>query len=1333
MKKQNDTPHQNDLLSVYQTIDYNYFTNTKMETFGGLYLQSPAPGSGKTSSAEKTIEKLLNEPQKLKEMYAHYGLPYPETGPKFIYLSTQKNLTGDILLKNSNASVHNLSSQDEVFQNQLETIYDNSISDFKKEATSVFCEMLGLDDLIENGGTQKKSLCAYYRRFKLMQYQEMDHKGEEINKQKENYFKELHSEILKSIESLLDEFQVLMKFNEFNTLSSTRLEKEKETFQIQKAQFQKRLKELFSGFLKYWDKTIRTKKPIQPNESEIVYEEFVFEALKKRYFHFLKGHKILDFYPGMLASQQDVLTMTYSKFIYSNFDPLYDYCSILEAPYIKNTILVCDEIDAFYTILKDSILNSIAKPKLNYNALLTEIHKILSSVDDLYNDKKKKELHIQGRFYNREKGDYQVVENVWDFLKNEYENLCSKYNPSYSYVIPNDLMQGSNFFYQNAIGSYSFSSSKKIKKITLDSKNCTYLFGENKQTEKEENTDRNIYSYYEELTNYFQTFSRMFLHHIFPYYLFYYVEEFRKQRHIYEQELKKVTLSSLIQLGKLNKKKAVKYLKNCLIYFNFCVNTKELEETVFYQAMKLRLESYFEIDYRKVSQEESFPIRYRRMYFDLYNLISDNQLEGVITNTIQLYPYQMYLCPEDILVKLCSKCRVLGMSATAFVGGIKNFDMEWVREWTPLYDISKEEEELEKAYLSTKWKQESQIDYRFQDIYVDDHFFDEETPKKNFEKLALHYIKNEIKIDYHHNRFALELARKYMTFVRSYVSFRDSGLPAMLIYNNYLPKESENRNDVVCISHLKTLMELLNRYLHFSNTEHLLVFSANDLKNNKVQKTIEIPHKNQQPLVLMTTYQSAGLGTNALVLKKEPYEQSDILQINDFGFDLSHVDIPCICCNEVTNFLPMEPKEYKKTYEEVKWELEIIQAIHTLCMKKEIPYSDMQGLITSILNPSQDQRRSVKDTFSNAWYQFRNISQAVGRLDRTSNKYKKQLYMTATHLKFPKKLIEQVPFVAKTKPIRFLLSQLEEPHAKTDTWDYYRLNRSALDFKQKMVPFPNNPLYRKDPRQYIKEYKELVAYFHGHFVLTEEEYQKVPRKYRRYYIKVEPELSYFIEVDKLWDVSIKISKSKCPPDKYKPFCLESFGLLPFFTSKKTRNILLSQGYCDPVGKKIDYLPLPNILEKVKGDIFESIGDAYFQTYFGWILSDQIIWKQDSSIDTDIDDLASESFEKFDRYARLEDTIILGIEYKNRKRDMPQSDFDKYWNRMEQLGVSHAIVLNSIAMDEQKGYHYHINHKDGKSMLVLTCLLTKKLDFEPKAFFDVQEFLRSVKTRKEEDV
>ena len=1294
------------IIQTYQKIDEEYFLSK--DHFHGIYFQFPVTGSGKTYSAKATIEKLLKNQEALKETYSYHNLSYPEGhAPKFIFLSPQKNLRDEINFDFSgyNVTVGYIQSlSDGVMQylNSL-TSHLNNNENIAGGLYDFLTNIIGLNNLNElRKSSQDTTFCSIWLKAKSLEKTKVSEK-----KQYEKLRIALYE-----LTCTYDRYHLFKRNNNLSNNQNNYELMERESFDMAVIRFKNIINDMFNTILKSnLFKNIESNEILENNDPDMY---FGYLQGKGSYSEYGNGKWISEMFPCTLISQCDVIVTTYQKFFKPNFDPFYKNERIDQSPYIKNTILICDEIDALYEIILDECLEEAINIHSDLNQSVIGIAHFIDIINsDKLDESRKRMVKAKGR-HKGENGNTEEIPNIQEYLTNNFNELNKKHKIYHSYMLDESLGTGDNsFFYQNT-NLKLYNNSGNINNIFEI--NEQYILG-GKHNEK---PYCSIQEYYNDLRSFVDDFIRIFMNHVFKQYLFYPDHKFgRWILNTFPPE-KRPTINQLIKKGVLPKSTMIDALDKFFVFFR---NESESLKKECALVIESWYEFYYRLSKRKIvdtNSEEFEIVRFQKGYFDLITVNTDDPKDSFKGFSLDIVPEKVRKAPEDVLVRLASETKILGLSATGYVGGINNFNLPYIYEHCQIYQTPYEY--LVEVYLKQKYENIHQVNMTFNNVFVQDDDLKICENRSSLEREILHFLQNEQNIS---DRL---LIRRYLIFARTYKIFLENNITSLLMFNPFLPNKV--KKDVINAQYLNEIFKKIIQYVKPSllpqmNSEELYFFrlDSKDLNEQKVFDEIQAMHKQGYPVFVITSYQSASKGTSKLILKKQPYEEDSIITMNDFGFNSDFVDFQAICCTEKTQFIPYIDSSTIDIKKKHKDNLLISNRLHRLwAVNKEISFMQFKELQKSYIFTKRVEQ-SLKNILSYAWYQYEGIAQSTGRLDRTSNKYKNFFFITDLALPIPQELISGIPKTSLNPYMNFILDGLKSNQFldgrkfknTEQAMLYNRVNTVALDFKKKTVPFEINPEYRKDPALYIQQYKKINHFINGHYHLDENQFNQFgldseyPLQYMNYYLDLtNRNNAYFqIEYERLSDISILFVTTK--NEKYLKYDFKTFNLEPYFKINWIRDILVKNGFQIP-NKKARYMLLPNIMYKVKGNLFETIGNEIFTQLFHLELKDIID-----------DDLST--FEQFDQYIVQKGKAFIAIEYKNRSYDAKQYEFEKYFRRLESLGLSKAIIVNSLPLEDKKDAQCHLEIRDDYMILVVPYLLDKKLNFCSNFTKEIQQFIQ----------
>lgn len=364
--------------------------------------------------------------------------------------------------------------------------------------------------------------------------------------------------------------------------------------------------------------------------------------------------------------------------------------------------------------------------------------------------------------------------------------------------------------------------------------------------------------------------------------------------------------------------------------------------------------------------------------------------------------------PEIVLSDLCSRCLVLGMSATATVETVThNYNLKWLKENIKNYhDMVREDEELS-GYIADfiKRRYNAYRDGRIQfDIVVVPDYDNMETedlidPDIVFKHVGTAKIRRDMhkclmdstgfSVDEKTNDYYFKRYLALLFVLYNFASRRN--IQSILIMENRIFTNSEfDRDKSVVI--LKKMLEYINKELCLGDDsiDVRTLYSSNfNQEWGKIRKDLE-DNNTPKRIAILSTYSSIGTGQDLAYKIPDKYKGTTVCIDRRYdGEDVSVKDLDGLYfCNQTNLAVNLNDIIDQKKL------MELIIQTEELCENMEISPEMMYGAIKtgfklhrierakdirhlSMRNPAYD-TPSIKAAMS------LRLCQSIGRLDRTS-------------------------------------------------------------------------------------------------------------------------------------------------------------------------------------------------------------------------------------------------------------------------------------------------------------------------------------------------------------
>lgn len=632
-------------------------------------------------------------------------------------------------------------------------------------------------------------------------------------------------------------------------------------------------------------------------------------------------------YPAVFTSERQIFFLSMDKFLRGNstlIEPTYQF---LNHEIIENAIIFIDEFDS----TKDTILNKIISDnlhnKINYIQLFNTIYSNLNR--------------------NFPKNFIEISKDIMIKVTNMAQIIHKKYNMNYLYKTSNNFPKNNNNFIFHDYKHHNIFNANENNYITLIRDNTENICWIDMVPEKPSLDENNIFNLLSQIKGFivfFQNTINILAHR--------YCKQKNSKRESYDIEFTiDKAINSIVELFNIEGE-----------YKNFIINGILSNNNI-----------------RNNSISSNIDLSFYEKGFRYYDFIDDENHD--FESKIMLSAFSN--TPEKVLLNICNKAKVIGISATATLNSvISNYDIDYLKLKlnNRYYSISKEDRLSlqEKFNLLNKGYENVNIHTEF---ISGDNNYSENSWKNLFnnEEMAL-AIYNSIELlqcekIYIKKRY-LKIAKAYKEFI----SHKD--IKSFLCMLNKHPLDNDISLDKSILKEIFNYIieDILgkNSNLSYDSTVIYMQSQNFNLKKDELQARLF----NGEKIFVISVYQTIGVGQN---LQYNFNQDTNIVKINDRtslkqkDFDAIYLDKPT---NIVVNLLNGITEEnfvkYIYQVEFLKYRGEISLSVATNNIRKAFRY--FIGEDFSKYSGNLYQCTSVKLAITKI------IIQAIGRICRTSYK-----------------------------------------------------------------------------------------------------------------------------------------------------------------------------------------------------------------------------------------------------------------------------------------------------------------------------------------------------------
>lgn len=652
--------------------------------------------------------------------------------------------------------------------------------------------------------------------------------------------------------------------------------------------------------------------------------------------------------------------------------------------------------------------------------------------------------------------------------------------------------------------------------------------------------------------------------------------------------------------------------------------------------------------------------------------------------------------PEKILVEICKRARVFGISATAnydtLLGNYALYNYVIPKLKTKYFVLTEEENEVLKQHFEKSICCYDKVKIHVNEISCNTQYCEEawkdvfESPddRETAYATVMQAIGNTAdKNDYLKTRY-LRLAKVFKTFIEN------DRISSYLCLLTTFPEKNKPEMDKEALATIYNL--IAKGKSNFNSNVQILKGNNYDKKKDEIQKKLTAGNR----ILVISTYQTVGAGQN---LQYEiPKEQVDkVIQINNFkksdkkDFDALYLDKPTMLMTLLGE--SSEPKDFAKYLAQIEY----------LKASGEITHSNSRRLIGEAFKHYfyKERLNLLKSTeiASYSSYATKVLVQAVGRICRTNNKNSDIFIFYDSAIS---DLLSEDSCMNNLLNPEF--AELLKHAGKPIQIDQKTLKLKNLAETKSNEAHTRIIKYVSDGRngwidKAIEEWKAIRYFVLRHPTLTTEEYNTCEDLYKPFYIEL-PEANnkvWFKKSDDFKDVTI----SFVPQNGYESVSEEDARLPQFFKIPEVERCFEQEKFVKEF-KKAKYIMCP--------PVFTNIYKGALGEYAGKVILDSFKMELEEIKENDF-------FELFD-YKIKNSNVYVDFKHWNEyakytfiPRD--QKYMTHVYEKMEKCGGKHALIINVFAENDYKMPHHS---KDGMQITEIPFLYDlKTMQANKKAF------------------
>lgn len=650
-----------------------------------------------------------------------------------------------------------------------------------------------------------------------------------------------------------------------------------------------------------------------------------------------------ELYPSVYTKEKQIIFLSVDKFLSKNTTFIEPAYTLYMSEIVKNSFVFIDEFDA----TKETILNNIIKNDL------TNPYDCINMFNQINSALSKNEFPLQLMTYSKKgaSGKYKDIplSNIIDNIKRLADEIYKKYNLSMALKVKNiDDLTGQYFLFQDYKAHNIFNGRYEHINLVSDfKKKQNFIVIEDGKKGKV--TVSEVLNSLRGFISYFSYGVSVLAAN--------YLEKKEEQKEPIEYE---------------------NAIKTVLHFFNLNDEYKDfLSANIILSSFKSKQQLY----------SKKFDSSFYENGFRYYSIADDvrHDLHS------EIFSFNFIKTPEKILLYLCKRTKVIGISATATLPvAHSNYDLNFLRENLngTFKTISQEE------YIRIKGDFLSSIK-GYENINIHTHFIPSSFEISNTfhqeniidEPEICFALSNFIK----QNSLSEYIVKRYIRISQIIYLFIKKDIQSFLCLLNTFPDRNNTElNEQI----LENIFNIISDYLKSPYTYKSSVVILKSENYDFTKKDVISKLSSGEHLFVFTTYKTVGAGQNLQYSIPDGYK-NDIVSISgrkslEKDFDAIYLDLPThlfVLLNDAPEEPESKMKDLIKSIFEAKY----------LCENGEFSISQTNAHIKNVfkrLSGEYVPNTKFSDTNSAIMLTTRIIIQAIGRMCRTNNK-RKDIYVLA--------------------------------------------------------------------------------------------------------------------------------------------------------------------------------------------------------------------------------------------------------------------------------------------------------------------------------------------------
>ena len=940
-------------------------------------------------------------------------------------------------------------------------------------------------------------------------------------------------------------------------------------------------------------------------------------------------HWVLELYPQILTNERQVYVMSMDKFLLKN-DPIIEGAYFIYKKLCNNSILFIDEFDATKKTILSNLIENAVNNKIDYISAFTQIR------DKLIQGDFPKEMIIPSTKQTESENGKERLEKVIPGWIERVLQISKRFNMEFVFKIVQDGLEDTTFLFQNV---HSLLVSKiKDKKLlvfktnTEKRQNEIYLASEILEDEKS-------LTY---MVKDVRGFLKFFCGGVWI--LATNLKE-RKEESNQEYTLDNAVSSILDYFFPGENNEYRKFFKNSILLYY--TNKDENRINAFDG-------SFFENGFVFYSIEDG----------------NDHSLRSVI------YMTELESSPEKILLEICKKNRVFGVSATAnydtLLGNyaLKNYLIPKLNKH--YYELN----EIELKILEQRFKESingyDKVSIETTTIQTSEYYSedswkelidDEDAAEEVYTKLQ-QLLSEENSNDFYYEKRYLRVAQVFKNFIE-----RDD-IKSFLCLLTTFPSSKEPMNKAI----LEEIFNLLGKG-RFSFDKNVCILKGGadyEVRREELKARLSKGEK----ILVLSTYATVGAGQN---LQYKIPEGVKTVHINNFE-ESKEKDFDAIYLDKPTNLLVN-----LRQGDTPKKLIEYISQVEYLKESGEISYRFSRKLIEDAFKQffygQRGSKKSFTDKFSYSAFVTKEIVQAIGRICRTNKKspiihifydaeIEKNLNRDICHKNLLNPEFEAI--LANIPNLPKLDMRIQNMEEQASTKSEY-----CVSMIVKFVEAGRQG-WKIDS---IKDWQELRIHVLKYPTMTQQQFDECDERFKPFYIEmpVENDRVYFEREGDYDEIRVHFSKI----EKCETVSAETARLSLLLKIPCVKELFRQQGYAVDFNKAKYILCPPAFTNIYKGALGEVVGKAILE-------EEGILLEEISNPDL---------FELFDYKVPGKDIYVDFKHWSEYSSFLPRNEElqEHIMKKLKKCNGKKALIINLLAEND---YVIHNQKQDGLELTTI---------------------------------